>query len=287
MIWRVSLGIASIVAAMVVIGYVAATEQDRMASFNRAYESRNIENGAALYSANCKSCHGPKGEGIPGVAPALNAPDLFNGERFAEIGWPGTVEAYVRSAVAAGRPRAAAAFANYPQRMPAWGQDYGGPLRKDQVEALVAYTMNYRLNWVDSTGRVPPSSDNTSVITDPVGVDITIALPPGDAKRGEELVTAKGCIGCHVGAGQLLGPAWLSGASADGKSVAQHAAERFTATGYTGKATTAEQYLLEAIVAPNAYLVPGYAANLMPQNYGETLRLQEAADMIAYLLTIK
>ena len=120
MTWRVILGTFSIVITMVVFGFVAVTETDRMASFERAYNSRTIEAGAALFESNCASCHGLQGQG--GAGPALNALDLFNGVRLKEIGWQGTLETYLRGAINAGRPRASVAFQNYPQRMPAWGQ---------------------------------------------------------------------------------------------------------------------------------------------------------------------
>lgn len=44
-----------------------------------------------------------------------------------------------------------------------------------------------------------------------------------------------------------------------------------------------EQYLVESIVHPNAYIVPGYLPNLMPQNYGARLDIQQLADLVAYL----
>ena len=57
MTWRVILGTFSIVITMVVFGFVAVTETDRMASFERAYNSRTIEAGASLFEMNCASCH--------------------------------------------------------------------------------------------------------------------------------------------------------------------------------------------------------------------------------------
>ena len=39
----------------------------------------------------------------------------------------------------------------------------------------------------------------------------------------------------------------------------------------------------ESILAPNAYISPGYPANAMPQNFGERLDLQQLADLVAYL----
>lgn len=45
---------------------------------------------------------------------------------------------------------------------------------------------------------------------------------------------------------------------------------------------TVEMYLVESIIHPSAYVVPGYA-NLMPDSYRENLTLQQLADLIAYM----
>ncbi len=49
---------------------------------------------------------------------------------------------------------------------------------------------------------------------------------------------------------------------------------------------TAAQYLTESIVNTNAYIVPGYQPNLMPQTYS-ALPPNEVADLVAFLLTQK
>lgn len=122
------------------------------------------------------------------------------------------------------------------------------------------------------------------------GLDVLVAtLPAGDAARGEQVAVANACAACHVGAAGavLAGPSWVVAASPDGKGIAQHAAERWQESGYTGKATSAAEYLYEAIVAPNAYVVSGFNAGVMPQNYGTTLSAQDLADLIAYLTTLQ
>ncbi len=293
MIWRIILGTVSLVLTTMLLGYVAVTESDRMQSFSVAYEKRSIENGAALFWDRCIACHGDKGQGIPGVGPALNAVDLFDGSRMSALGWQGTVEEYVRGAITSGRPRASSAFAEYPNRMPAWGQNYGGPLRGDQVESLVAYVMHFRENYVDASGNVVSSSGATAAVENPVGIDFTQALPAGDPVRGEELSKQIGCVACHITA--PVGPPWLATADAAGKGVGTHAAERLSASDYTGAATSPEQYLFESIVLPNAYLVPGNPAyvvastgnSVMPAIYSTQFELQDVADIIAYLLTLK
>lgn len=287
MIGRVLTGTFSIVLMMVVLGYVAATEQDRMGSFATAYDARKIETGAALYEAQCVTCHGPNGEG--GIGPALNALDLMNGSRLKEIGWAGTTEAYIRNAVAAGRPRYSAAIGDRGKRMPTFGQAYGGPLRDDQVDALVAFVMNWGEGFRGPDGKIPSATATPN--PNAAGTDITIELPEGNAERGATLVTA--CQACHIAGAPTVGPAWETAKAPDGKGVVAHAAERIASADYTGKATTADQYLFESIVNPAAFIVPPYegatwqaTVTTMPNNYGTTLLKQDVADIIAYLKTI-
>src|SRR5689334_19104296 len=62
-------------------GFKDATPGGRMETFTMQYDARSVQRGAALFAANCSVCHGPDGLGQPGIAPALNTPELFNGNR--------------------------------------------------------------------------------------------------------------------------------------------------------------------------------------------------------------
>jgi mono/diheme cytochrome c family protein len=193
MTWRVILGTLSFVITMILFGYVAVTEQDRMATFDTAYQARQIETGGQLFESNCATCHGLDGKGT-GRAPALNTPELLAGDppaRLTEAGWGGTLQDFIHSTVAGGRPQASAKFAQYPERMPTWSQEFGGPMRTDQVDAVVAYV----LNWAPAYANVTPEAPPTVV---PVGTDITAELPAGDAAAGEAAATTAGCTACHI-----------------------------------------------------------------------------------------
>jgi cytochrome c len=48
---------------------------------------------------------------------------------------------------------------------------------------------------------------------------------------------------------------------------------------------SAEAYIHQSIVEPEAYLVPGFRP-IMPPTFGETLTEQDIADLIAFLLTL-
>jgi mono/diheme cytochrome c family protein len=274
---RVVVGTFFFVATAVLLTYVLVNEPIRMESFSTAYHSRQVETGAALFENNCIGCHGQRGEGIPGVAPALNHKPLFDGTRLAELGYAGTVRDFVRSTIASGRP-VPSEGTNYPQRMPTWSQRFGGPLRDDQIDALVEFIMNWEATAPEAGGTPEPTGPA-------VGTDITVELPEGDPANGEALTVSLGCTGCHITA--AVGPAWLAEGDANGQGIGTRAEARFQADDYSGAAADAHQYLFESIVAPDTYVVPGFAPGLMPKTYGETLSAQDMADIIAYLQTLE
>jgi len=112
------------------------------------------------------------------------------------------------------------------------------------------------------------------------GTFTPVTLPAlGDAVAGKALfqagtLQATACSACHVVDSSPVesGPS-LAGVAARAES------------GWSGHSAT--DYLFRAIVYPNAHVVSGYSANLMPANYGQTLSGQQIRDMIAYLLTLK
>ena len=118
---------------------------------------------------------------------------------------------------------------------------------------------------------------------------ITQPLPPGDPVHGEKLFRQTligtrpepGCITCHSLTPDvvLIGPA-LAG-------VATHSTATIAQPDYTGKAKSVEEYLYESIIAPNAYIAPGFALDLMRPTFATELTAQEIADLVAFLLTLK
>lgn len=282
MTWRVVVGTLLVVATMIIVAFTAINEPARMADFDAGFEARSIEVGAALFESNCMSCHGITGQGIPGVAPALNTPDLFDGTRLAEAGWLGSLDDFVRLTVAGGRPLASSGT-TYPQRMPTWSQEYGGPLRIDQVENLVDFVMNYGLTYESGTGTETAAA---APAVEGIGTNLTDPpLPAGDAARGEQLTVDLGCVGCHVTA--TVGPAWLADSHPSGAGIGTRAGEIVNASDYAGGATNAVEYLREAVVNPNAYLSTGFTAGVMPAIYADSLTAQDVADIIAYLETLE
>jgi mono/diheme cytochrome c family protein len=135
-----------------------ATGMDQRAA---AFDGRAIEVGADLFGQYCYPCHGKRGEGIPQVAPPINRKDLFDGRRAKEIGWAGSIAGMLKNTIAAGRAVQARPDL-YSAKMPTWSQEYGGPLRPDQVDALVAFVLNWQaeapeVNAWPPAGAPPPT----------------------------------------------------------------------------------------------------------------------------------
>lgn len=288
---KVILGTAFFFGLLLMAGWVAFNEEGRMTEFTVQYEARSIERGATLFESNCSSCHGFYGQGS-GRAPALNNPTLFNGERLEEMNWPGGLYDYVENAVAAGRPNSGS---YWPEAMPTWGQEYGGPLRGDQVQDVTRFVMNWERQALDEDNPPEVVQDfilpgireegDLSILASgtPVGSAITVEeLPQGDPMRGELLYTSNelGCSSCHMG-GVIAPPTEGSMTRAQ-----ERVATVPELAGYSP-----EQYLLESILVPNAYLVPNEQGKVyhtggistMQQNYSDRIDAQDLADLLAYL----
>lgn len=85
-------------------------------------ESALVRTGRQLWGLNCASCHGTTGEGVD--APALNS------QQFLEI----ASDEQTHRIIAAGITGT---------EMPAWWNEFGGPLTDEQIAAIVAYVRSW------------------------------------------------------------------------------------------------------------------------------------------------
>jgi mono/diheme cytochrome c family protein len=275
---EIFIGTVLILATSLVVVVYGLNEQSRMARYELDQHARAVEEGAALFEAQCSRCHGTQGLGIPGLCPPLNDRYFFD-QRLKDINWSGTLEDYIVATASSGR-LVSTRPQNFPGEgtpaMPSFGDSFGGPLRQDQIRSIAAFVTNW-----ESTAtlvEVPQAPAGPTV-----GTDITKQLPEGDSTRGEALANKLACTACHIAA--PTGPAWLASGTEPG--IGTRASTRYTQADYQGKAQSPEQYLFESIVQPGAYVVSGFPENLMPPNYGNQLTDQDLADLIAYLLSLK
>lgn len=209
--------------------------------------------------------------------------DVDQPERTSQVAWEGALRSYVLTTLVHGRPGSV----NYwPQPMAAWGQTAGGPLREDQLEDLTNYIMNWDkgdawtiddLNAVNQFAKVPadPALVGTGSGEETVGTDVDAILTEldnytGDPVNGQVIYNGAtyACAGCHMNAAvaPLTEEQW--GAATSG------------ARPYPDEPL---RYFVESIVHPNDYVVDGYPANAMPQNFGERMTYQDMADILAYV----
>jgi mono/diheme cytochrome c family protein len=85
------------------------------------------------------------------------------------------------------------------------------------------------------------------------------------AEAGSQVFASAGCVSCHT----------FKAAGATG-TVGPDLDEVLTAG-------TEESKIEEDVVDPNAEIAAGYAANIMPANFGETLSPEELRDLIDFL----
>ncbi len=243
---RILVGLLAVLIALSGVVFIAIDDADRRVEFDEAFHGRSVENGAALFTEYCAECHGLHGEGTP-RAPTLNSKYFFE-SWVQDLRFEGGLPAYIKLTVAGGRP--VKSDPAYPENMPTWSQDFGGPLRNDQIDNVV----NYIMNWEEGA---PDLEALASAEPTPV---------PGDTpeERGANLFQGAGCVACHMidGVGGAVGP------------------------DLTNVYDKGEDYIKESILMPNAVVVEGFQANIMPQNFGDTLSDENINDLVAYFKSV-
>jgi mono/diheme cytochrome c family protein len=188
-----------------------------------------IEQGARLYAENCAVCHGPDGQGRVGATLAKDWPSIRPDLE---------IETTIRRGVAG-------------SVMPAWGQDSGGPLSDQQIEALTQYI----LSWETGGPR--------SVFPTLTPVPRELLTPPpdvqGDPNNGAVLYQ-KNCQVCHGPEGQ----------------------------GRIGATLAKDWPSIRPDLRIQETISRGVDGSVMPswgQDFGGPLNNQQIDDLVAYILT--
>lgn len=117
----------------------------------------------------------------------------------------------------------------------------------------------------ETVAPVPETVEGT-VPTDTGGGATTIE--PGDAQAGKAVFTTAAqptCGSCHTY--EAAGTTAAVGPNLDETLAGKDAA-----------------YILEQIVNPDSEIAPGFAAGIMPKDYGDKLSEKQLADLVAFLL---
>lgn len=278
---KIVIGTVAFMLAMMVFGYSALREPARLERFTNAELGRSIEAGAEIYANNCATCHGVDGtaqecfDAVGNQIACQGLPLNYNGllcgdvsQRMIDMNWNGTKPDYILTTISAGRGV-----------MPTWHEQFGGPLRNDQVQNAANYVLNFESEELCAAPVVtyewPELAEEFLA-----GPDVT---PPGDAARGTELYTVTyGCSACH---GTLDGatPAAVGPSLVDIETTGASRVEGMDAL----------QYVYHSILFPSDHIAPecptGPCAgppSAMPANFGSRMgeSPQDMADILAALL---
>lgn len=110
---------------------------------------------------------------------------------------------------------------------------------------------------------VPESKPTPTAAVDPVAL-------------GKSLAAQNGCTACHsIDGSASLGPTWKG----------LYGREETLVDG--SKVMVDDAYLHESIVDPDAKIVKGFSAGIMPKDFGEKLSEDEIMAIIEYIKTVK
>jgi len=131
----------------------------------------------------------------------------------------------------------------------------------------------FALRSINSSSVPPvPVSSATVFVPD------MIPLVTGDEPI-TEIFTKAGCLVCHTvpgipGADGRVGPPLLLGATGP---------VRLADPAYRGRAKTVREYVIESVIEPGVFVVPGYPAGTMPIWYGAKLSALALEKIASYL----
>lgn len=260
-----------------------------------------IEGKRVFQAYNCMGCHTIVGNG------AYLGPDLTG--IYARVGpawlaaflpsagaWPTPVAVSVQLqdsavAAAAGVTTLDAYYARYPgarEHLARTGTTYmpNLPLKRNEVGSLIAFlrytsemnTEGWPPRVLVTAPAAAPATGGAAAAAPPApaaaGAAAAVAAPANPAEEGAELVKTFGCLACHrTDAQKLVGPGW-------GGLYDSHVA---LSTGASVEADSA--YLDESIRDPNAKIVAGFPASVMP-NYGTLISVPQRAAIVAYIRSL-
>lgn len=122
-------------------------------------------------------------------------------------------------------------------------------------------------------GYIPADAATRMVGDDVERILNTLETVYGDPLNGQILYDGDlGCAGCHISESKIAPPIDGTYTRVEETRLLDPALADYTV----------RQYLVESIVQPAHYLVPDYQ-NIMLNNFGERITLQELADLVVFL----
>jgi cytochrome c oxidase subunit 2 len=155
------------------------------------------------------------------------------------------------------------------------GEEFVRPLR-----VTPSKIGNYKLRCAELCGVQHTTMESDVLVVSQIDFDTWTAEQSGESPdpvvRGERVARNYGCLACHsIDGTALVGPTWLA---AFGETV-----QLSDGTTVLGD----EAYLRESILNPNAKIVAGFAAGIMPQNFATQMTEKQINDVIEYIKSLK
>ncbi len=153
------------------------------------------------------------------------------------------------------------------------GEEFVRPLRiTPNIEG------NYKVRCAELCGTRHSYMENDVIVVSQEEFDTWVAQQMGEStdpvERGRKVWEVY-CKTCHSTDGAVgSGPSWLG--------IFNEEVELVDGTKFPAD----ETYILESILKPNDKIVKGFAANLMPQNFGEQLTERQIQDVIEFMRSL-
>ena len=117
-------------------------------------------------------------------------------------------------------------------------------------------------------------------------INLDMELPEGDPEAGYLIAIRYRCHGCHMNEEHpTSGPRFTS--EGEMPFVLERGTLRLALSEYEGRATNNQEYMIESIYQPEAYIVPGEWKEPMPTTFQQRMSEQELADILAWIATLK
>jgi mono/diheme cytochrome c family protein len=302
---RILTGLVCFLAMLSVCTVVGIADIGALGERDINFKARSVESGAKIYELQCARCHGLDGKGIDGQGPALShisfvgkseeviaannvleIKDVTKSERLKQLGWTGSLVNYIKGVVAAGIPVKSSNV--WEVNHPTFAQAYGGNLREDQVANVSNYVANWALKPDESADAIIPPAPGEGGAPKPTAVPLT-----AEQEAGKKLVVSLGCNACHAIKGVMNGAVGpnLTKIYADSEEIVKSEDYAKNLKG-EAPAKTAEEYIIQSIHHPNAYIYPKCpagpcAAGVMPQTYLQSIKEEDFKALVSYLSTLK
>ena len=153
---------------------------------------------------------------------------------------------------------------------------------KKLLVIMVSLTVSFLVAACGETAQPVPTITPQPTSTPLPEIELNIELPDGDPEKGYLTAIRYGCNGCHVEDDHREnGPRFTA---SDGlPNILERGEVRIADPEYQGKASSNYEYIIESVLLPEAYFVPGEWPEAMSTFNIHIMEDQELADILAWM----